>query len=147
MSPPSRVVRDLARQVLEASRSAPPRHGAATPPAHETVLVCETLRKSVARFAGADGFEALLRRAVALARNEVPGLARVRIGADGAWDEEALRDLAAGGRATEAAVAVAANLLALLVTFIGEPLTLQLVREACPGADLDLRSGMNRGSE
>ena len=40
----------------------------------------------------------------------------------------------AGG---EAAVAITAHLLGLLVTFIGEPLTLRLVREAWPDASLD----------
>ncbi len=37
----------------------------------------------------------------------------------------------------EAAVAITAHLLGLLVTFIGEPLTLRLVREAWPDASLD----------
>ena len=111
---------------------------------HEALLVCETLRISLSRFAGADGFSALMRRALALAKQEVPALSRVRIGsAQGARNQwtcnlEGFDEVAAGPHATEAAIALAANLLHLLVTFIGEPLTLKLVREAWPGADVNL---------
>lgn len=41
---------------------------------HEGVRVCEKLQIAVTRFAGSDGFASLLRRAVALARAEVPSL-------------------------------------------------------------------------
>jgi hypothetical protein len=37
---------------------------------------------------------------------------------------------------TEAAVAIIAYLLELLVTFIGKPLTVRLVRDAWPAAEL-----------
>ena len=37
----------------------------------------------------------------------------------------------------EGAVAITAHLLGLLATFIGEPLTLRLVREAWPEASFD----------
>ena len=39
---------------------------------HEAVRLCEKLRISLTRFAGADGFISLLRRALVLARAEVP---------------------------------------------------------------------------
>jgi hypothetical protein len=41
------------------------------------------------------------------------------------------------GAQNEAAVAITANLLGLLVSFIGEPLTLQIVRDAWPETALD----------
>jgi hypothetical protein len=56
-----------------------------------------------------------------LAIAEVPSLQGVKIGADGRLE---------GLVADEAALALTANLLGLLVTFVGEPLTLRLVRDA-----------------
>ena len=43
----------------------------------------------------------------------------------------------AAARGGEAGAAVVVQLLGLLVTFIGEPLTLRLVRESWPDAALD----------
>ena len=94
--------------------------------------VCEKLRISLTRFVGADGFTALLRRALALARADVPSLQTVKVTADGRL--EGLEEFAADSEnaGVEAATAITAHLLGLLVTFIGEPLTLRLVREAWP---------------
>jgi len=110
---------------------------------HEAVRVCEKLRVSLTRFAGTDGFASLLRRALTLARAEVPELQSVKVNPDGSL--EGLEQLAArewrpgsgwdGG--AEAAVAITTHLLVLLVTFIGRPLTLRLLREAWPDAPLD----------
>jgi len=46
---------------------------------NEGVRVCEKLQVSLTRFAGADGFTSLLRRALALARAEVPALQRIEV--------------------------------------------------------------------
>jgi hypothetical protein len=115
---------------------------AARPPAshshvHEAVRVCEKLRMSLTRFAGADGFTSLLRRALALARAEVPALQSITLKADGSM--EGLEEIAAGSGSggVEAAAALTAHLLGLLVTFVGEPITLRLVREAWPDAAWD----------
>jgi len=101
---------------------------------HEAVRVCEKLRISLTRFAGADGFASLLRRAVALARAEVPSLDQVRIERD--CSIEGLEELGRND-GTEAAAALTAHLLGLLVTFVGQALTLRLVREGWPDASLD----------
>jgi hypothetical protein len=110
---------------------------AADPRVPEAVRVCEKLRLSLTRFAGPDGFKALLRRALALARAEVPALHGITEKADGSL--EGLEQLAAEASdvALDAAVAITAHLLGLLVTFIGEPLTMRLVREAWPDAFRD----------
>ena len=104
---------------------------------HEAVRVCEKLRISLIRFAGSDGFASLLRRSVALARAEVPALEGVTVNSD--CSMEGLEELAAGGTdgAADAPVVIIAHLLGLLVTFIGESLTLRLMREAWPGQTLD----------
>ena len=129
MNAPSSSLRDLARQLLAESRTA------SFPHVHEAVVVSERLRISLTKFAGADGFASLLRRALALASADVPALQSVKIGADGRL--EGLEQLAADTDTGEAAVAITAYLLGLLVTFIGEPLTLTLVREAWPDTSPD----------
>jgi len=121
-------MRDLARKLLAASQSA------SGPHVQDAVLVHEKLRISLTQFAGADGFAALLRRALALASAEAPALHSARVSADGRL--EGLEQIATlpGSVARAAAVTITAHLLGLLVTFIGEPLTLRLVREAWPEA-------------
>ena len=100
--------------------------------------VCDKLRLSLTRFAGADGFASLLRRSVALARIEFPSLNRITVNPDCSMD--GLEALVADepDRGVEATVALAAHLLGLLVTFIGEPLTLRLVRESWPDVSFDV---------
>ena len=127
-------MRILARRLLAveaANQSATDAH------VHEAVRVCEKLRISLTRVVGSDGFAVLLRRSLALARVEVPALKRVTVNAD--CSIEGLEELAAdpSGGGAEAPVAISAHLLGLLVTFIGEPLTLRLVRETWPDASLD----------
>jgi hypothetical protein len=102
----------------------------------EAVQVCEKLRVSLSRFAGPDGFSALLRRALALARLDVPSLQAVTVNTGGRLEgfEQIAVDTNGG---VDAAAAIAAHLLGLLITFIGEPLTLRLVREAWPDASLE----------
>jgi hypothetical protein len=127
-------MRDLARRLLAleaASNNAP---GARV---HEALRVCEKLRISLTRFAGADGSASLLRRALALSREEVPSLQTVTLKPDGSL--EGLEALAAdptnGG--PEAAVAITTHVLGLLETFVGEPLTLRLVQLTWPEASRD----------
>jgi hypothetical protein len=137
MDTPSPSIRDLARRLLAMEAAS---QSAADPRVHEGVRVCEKLRVSLTRFAGVDGFTALLRRALALARAEVPALHGTPETAAGSMD--GLEKVAAEGGNSgvgggDAAVAITAHLLGLLVTFIGEPLTVRLAREAWPDASLD----------
>jgi hypothetical protein len=128
---PSRSIQVLAKRVLTieaASRRASDAH------AHEAVRVCEKLKISVSRLAGADGWASLLRRSLALARDDVPSLSHITLKPDCSMD--GLEALAAQD-AVEAGAAIVRHLLELLVTFIGEPLTLRLVRESWPDASLD----------
>ena len=100
---------------------------------HEVARVCEKLRISLTQFVGADGFATLLRRSLVLARAEVSSLQAVRATADGRL--EGLEALATeAGKDGEAATAITAHLLGLLVTFIGESVTLRLIRDAWPDA-------------
>ena len=121
-------MRDLARRLLAASPTA------SGSQVDEAAVLIEKLRITLTKLAGPEGFISLLRRALALARAEVPSLQNVKIGADGRLEgfEEVVADRGAGGAGDEAAVAITAHLLGLLVIFIGEPLTLRLERAAWP---------------
>ncbi len=131
MSTPSGSMRDLAGRLLAIEAANPLGDQPHVQPA---VRVCQKLRGSLIRFAGVDGFTSLLRRAVALAKTEYPSLSTLQIKLDGSL--EGLTELAAetrGGRVdSPAALAITTHLLALLVTFVGRPLTLRLVRDAWP---------------
>ncbi|MGI8977986.1 MAG: hypothetical protein ACR2FY_02050 [Pirellulaceae bacterium] len=128
MATPSASTRDLARRLLAVEAASRSATGA---PEHSAVRVCEKLRISLTRFAGSDGFTSLLRRALALARVEVPAARSITVKAD--CSMEGLE----GDGAAEAVAAITAHLLGLLVTFIGEPLTLRLVREVWSDASLN----------
>jgi len=133
-------MRTLARRLLALEAATPTGNATGAPAAgvqHEAAPVFHKLGISLIRFAGADGFAALLRRALALARAQFPSLNRITIKPDCSMDglEALAGDDADGG--AEAAAALTAHLLDLLVTFIGEPLTLRLVREAWPDQSLD----------
>ena len=134
MDTPSSSTRDLARRLLaveEASGSASESH------VHEAARVCEKLRVSLTRFAGSDGFTSLMRRALALARADVPSLQTVQLKPDGSLEGHEVLAVETTNSGPEAAVALIAHLLGLLVTFIGEPLTLRLVRDGWPDASLE----------
>ena len=122
MDTQSASMRDLARRLLAANQ------GASGSQVDEAVVLIEKLRITLTKFAGPEGFTSLLRRALALARAEVPSLQNVKIGAGGRLEgfEDIVAVKGAGGTGDEAAVAITAHLLGLLVTFIGEPLTLKL---------------------
>ena len=133
MDTPSPSMRELAQRLLALEAAT---QSGSDPHVHEGVRVCDKLRISLTRFAGADGFTVLLGRALVLARADVPSLKTVKITADGRLEGFEGFVAEAGNVAIEAATAITAHLLGLLDTFIGEPLTLRLVREAWPEASL-----------
>ena len=96
--------------------------------------VCEALRPPLAILMGNAGFHSVLARALLLAQREVPWLRKVHVNADGSWgglselDDKKLdpKEIAEGR------VVLLAQLLGLLVAFIGEELTMRLAREIWP---------------
>jgi hypothetical protein len=128
MESPSASIRAWAQRLLAleaANKSASDAHE------RETLRVFEKLRTALTQFVGADGFTALTRRALALARAEVPSLQTAKITPEGRL--EGFAEHAADAKNdSEAAIAITAHLLALLVAFIGEPLTLHLMRDVWP---------------
>jgi hypothetical protein len=100
--------------------------------------VCEKLRPPLATLTGNIGFRALLSRALVLAGEEVAWLRAVHVKSDGSLEglEEVHAQLSPEVL-FEGKVFLLAQLLGLLVAFIGENLTLRLVREVWPQAPLD----------
>jgi len=93
-------------------------------------LVTDRLRPHLATLMGNSGFRALLARALALASAEVSSLRAIQVNADGKL--EGLKTLQARLRPAdfrEARVVLLAQLLGLLVAFIGPALTLRLLGE------------------
>ena len=95
--------------------------------------VCEKLRPHLTTVIGTAGFRTLLSRALTLATEHVPWLSAIQVKPDGSlagWEE--LRPQLAPEEIAEGRVALLAQLLGLLVAFIGENLTLRLLREVWP---------------
>ena len=136
METPFSSLQDLARRLLAASQTA------SDPHVPEVVAVIGRLQICLAKFAGDAGFVSLLRRAVVLASADVPSLKSVKIGANGRLDglEQLAADTGTGALGDEAAVAISAHLLGLLVAFIGEPLTLRLLRESWPDTRITFKN-------
>ena len=103
------------------------------------------LRIHLTRLVGIAGFEALLARALALARAEAAWMGTVRVQTDGTlegFSEAAQLQLA--DAVAVGCTALLAQLFGLLVTFVGEALTLRLMQEVWPEARLD---NTNSGAE
>jgi hypothetical protein len=111
--------------------------------------VSDKLRQHMASIMGTTGFSALLTRALERAQAEVPSLRALQVKADGSLAD--LDKLEAQADAQELATGrsvLLAELLGLLVVFIGENLTLRLVREVWPQLSLnDLDFGKGDGNE
>ncbi len=124
------AIQNLARRLIACERAHNPRADA--------VQACDKLRKPLAKLAGAAGFRTLLARALALAKADEPWLQTVQVLADGTLDGFAeARRLPGDKPPCEAGTVILARLLGLLVTFIGEPLTMRLVRDVWPEMALE----------
>jgi hypothetical protein len=109
----------------------------------EAFSACDKLRTHLATLMGFTGSRALLARALALGNAEVPWLSTVSVKADGSLDGfESPQAQVAPAEIAKGRVVLLAQLLGLLVAFIGEDLTLRLLREVWPKLsvnDLDVR--------
>jgi hypothetical protein len=121
---------------------APGASGSSETPTEAWKRVGEPLRLQLTHLVGGEGFQALLSRAVALAKQEFPCLEEVRIGT--ASSLTGLDEILATCDPTEVeavGTAVLSHLLWLLVTLIGADLTRQLASSAWPETplgDIDL---------
>jgi hypothetical protein len=121
MKPPRPALRELARRLLEDEASGHDEPGVAA----EEVI--RKLRERLVDLIGARGFEALLRRALRLAKTEAPELDPVEVTPGGGL--AGLPRVTAGrtgDEAIDAPVSLLAQLLELLAAFIGVDLTSRL---------------------
>jgi hypothetical protein len=99
--------------------------------------VCERLRGPLSILVGAGGFRSLLSRALKLATAKAPWLGGLQIEPDGTITLPAeFAEQLEGSAGGEAATALVAQLLGLLITFIGEALTQRFVQSVYPAATL-----------
>ena len=119
-----------------------------TPDSSESATLCvyEKLRQSLHAFAGIAAFQALATRALTLARAEAPSLGSLQVAADGSLQtlgESEPRVNPEMVQLGDGGVVLIDHLLGLLVTFLGEALTLSLLRNAWPGASFDDQNSGN----
>jgi hypothetical protein len=128
-------VRDFAKRLIDYEARGSKSLKSATSDAFD---VCEKLRPPFVILMGNAGFRALLARALVLAGDEVSWLRAVHVKSNGAlegWAEiqpPLSADTFLAGR-----IELVAQMLGLLVAFIGENLTLRLVHEVWPKMPLD----------
>jgi len=95
-----------------------------------TVRVYERLRRQIGAAVGADGFQALATRALALAKSESPRLSAVQLTANGGLcglgEVASQTDVDEDG---EAGIILIAQLLGLFLTLLGEATTLRLIED------------------
>ena len=95
-----------------------------------TVRVYERLRRQLGAPVGADGFQSLASRALALARSESPRLSAVQVMANGGLrglgEVESQTDPDEDG---EVGIILIAQLLGLFLTLLGEATTLRLIED------------------
>ena len=138
MSRASPQNQELARRLImfEAARA-----NSSDAPVDTAMLVIGELRMRLVKLAGVEGFRSLLSRALTLSKAEAPSLNIVQISSDGSLEGfdgiEGSREGEVGAEAVQAGIVLVANLLELLVTFIGEPLTLRLLHVTWPDASMD----------
>jgi hypothetical protein len=135
------AITNLARRLMALEAACAP----SDQPVDAVVLVCQKLRTPLAKLVGVIGFRSLMSRAVAMAKVEVPSLEALQVRPDGSlgecpsgmeWDQ-----------VPEGGAVVVAQLLNLLVTIIGESLTLRLVNDAWPNASMArIDAGIEEGS-
>jgi len=102
--------------------------------AHAICRVCEKLRRRLTTLTGTAGFTSVLSRALTLAKRETPALRVVQVRPDGSME-------GLSSETAEAYPVLVAYLLNLLVTFIGEVLTMRLLTDIWPdGPGLEFSS-------
>jgi hypothetical protein len=106
-----------------------------------TCRVCEKLRRPLITLAGTAGFSSLARSGLwSLARREAPALDAVSVEPDGS-----LKGLE--GAAALATPVLVAHLLNLLITFIGQTLTIRLLHDIWPDMPLTGQPAIGKESQ
>ena len=136
-------MRDLAGRLIAGEISQQKASPGINPP--PVFLVCEKLGPQMATLMGRGGYSALLLRALALSRPDVDWLRSVNVTQGGHLGiaEDVLKTVGAK-ELTDGSTVLVAELLGLLVAFIGDNLTLRLLRDVWPDLSLDDLNFSNR---
>ena len=134
MSATPLAIQDVARQLLAGELA---RAGSAHGDVGQAVQAIEKLRVALTKLAGAAGFSSLLSRALTMAKRRAPSLEGLRVGADGSLEGFKEQDLDAAESTRHGGVVLLSELLGLLVTLVGEPMTLTLVRDVWPDVPME----------
>lgn len=102
-----------------------------------TFRVCGKLRESLMTLMGAAGYRSLISRALTLAKKEALSAEKVQVKEDGSLEWTEAPEQQGMDQAVNGGAVVVAQLLGLLVTFIGQALMLRLVRELWPDAPFE----------
>jgi hypothetical protein len=142
-APPA--LRALTRQLLAHGRSNEVKGGEQI----ATDCICQKLGHRLVQVLGELGFEALLARALALAKMEAPALREVEL-VTGQGVEALCKQLQTLNRdhfkaSSEAQELILANLLWLLGTFIGTDLTQRMMQEIWPDLTFNDAEGVGEG--
>ena len=131
------AIHDLVRRLIALEAARDPSDGLAG----AVVRACEKLRVPLAKLVGMAGFRSLMSRALAMSKAVTHSLDAVQMRPDGSLEGlGGIQDAGAGA-------AIVAQLLGLLVIFVGEPLALRLVRDAWPGESVaEIDAGTGEGS-
>jgi len=108
------------------------------------VRVCARLRPPLCALAGVAGYRSLISRALMLAKTQASCLGAVRVTEQGSL--QGLREPEFyGGRnhPAEGEVILIAQLLELILTFLGTPLTLRLVQAELSPSEVNLSAGLD----
>jgi hypothetical protein len=123
-------MRSIAQRLIQYET---PKNAPSETPDTATLGVTERLRPHLATLMGNGGYRALLARALKLASAEVSSLRAVEVNADGVLEGfEPLRARLTPAEFHESRVVLLAQLLELLVAFIGPALTSHLMGEIWP---------------
>ncbi len=130
--------REIAQRLLGYETGEQSPSGANASPA---IYVCQKLGLPLSRLVGETGSRALLARALTLAKREAEVLGPVKV-------TDALALEGWNGEAESASTVLVGHLLGLVVTFLGEALTLRLLHDVWPDRTIsDVHFGERNGNE
>ncbi len=145
MNKPDRMLREIARRVLKTQLAARSPSTAASAEAMQRS--CGELYRILETAMGPTGLQAMIGRAVQIAAREYPWLASVQTGTSADCPLSGLAEAADRldvADALEGYALLLASMIWLLMTFIGEDLTLRFVRTAWPNVSFSkLSEGSN----
>lgn len=144
MRPRDPKLQKLAQALFEREAT---KSGSPDEPVKAIELCCQRLHDRLDRLIGAGGFRALLNRALYLAKEKYAWLQGVGIEDYPGCEFKDLREAVKGKKSAtvnEACTLILANVIWLLVTFIGEDITIGLIQEAWPGVRTDIAASSSK---